>query len=67
MIQIELNGQSAQFEEACSIQRMLETLELQEKRLAVEVNQEVIPRAKHASYQLSAGDRVEIIQAVGGG
>ena len=64
---IELNGQSTQLEEACSIEKMLEQLDLHEKRLAVEVNQEVIPRAKHAAFLLSAGDQVEIIQAVGGG
>lgn len=67
IMHIELNGQSTQMEESCSIKQMLEKLELHEKRLAVEVNQEVIPRAEHDDFQLSAGDRVEIIQAVGGG
>ena len=64
---IELNGQNTQIEESCSIKQMLEKLKLQEKRLAVEVNQVVIPRADHATFLLSAGDHVEIIQAVGGG
>ncbi len=67
IMHIELNGQSTQLEESCSIKQMLEKLELNEKRLAVEVNQEVIPRAQHDGFQLSSGDRVEIIQAVGGG
>jgi len=37
------------------------------KRVAVEVNGEVVPRSLHASTQLRAGDRVEIVVAVGGG
>ena len=64
---IVLNGEQSQFEDQCSIARMLEILDLQEKRLAVEVNQEVIPRAEHDSFVLTTNDRVEIIQAVGGG
>ena len=62
-----LNGEQSQFEDQCSISRMLEILDLQEKRLAVEVNQQVIPRAEHDSFVLTTNDRVEIIQAVGGG
>ncbi len=37
------------------------------KRVAVEVNGEVVPRSLHGSTQLRAGDRVEIVVAVGGG
>lgn len=66
-MQIELNGQSTKLEKACSIAKMLEQLNLSEQRLAVEVNQAVIPRAEHATFLLSEGDQVEIIQAVGGG
>lgn len=66
-MQIELNGQATQVIDQCSITKILEVLELQNQRVAVEVNQEVIPRAKHNSFELSSGDQVEIIQAVGGG
>ena len=40
---------------------------LNARRVAVEVNQEVIPRSRHADHVLSDGDRIEIIQAIGGG
>ena len=42
-------------------------LNLQNKRYAVEINREIIPRSKHSSYQLSENDRIEIVEAVGGG
>ena len=66
-MQIELNGESTQIIDQCSITEILNILELQDKRVAVEVNREVIPRAQHMSFMLTAGDHVEIIQAVGGG
>jgi sulfur carrier protein len=66
-MQIVLNGQYTQVIDQCSITKILEILELQNRRVAVEVNQEVIPRAQHMSFVLSHGDQVEIIQAVGGG
>tara|TARA_R110002096_G_scaffold363857_4_gene556963 strand:+ start:1091 stop:1291 length:201 start_codon:yes stop_codon:yes gene_type:complete len=66
-MQIVLNGQARQVEEQCSITEILALLELKNQKIAVEVNREVIPRAKHNSFVLSSGDQVEIIQAVGGG
>lgn len=66
-MEIMLNGETTQIADQCSVAEILSKLELQDKRVAVEVNQEVIPRAQHISFQLSAGDQVEIIQAVGGG
>ena len=46
---------------------LLNSLNLQNKRYAVEINREIIPRSKHSSYQLSENDRIEIVEAVGGG
>ncbi len=37
------------------------------RRVAVEVNLEIVPRSRHADHALAEGDRVEIIQAIGGG
>lgn len=42
-------------------------LGLAERRVAVAVNREVVPRSGFASRLLAAGDRVEILEAVGGG
>ncbi|MFK8027212.1 MAG: sulfur carrier protein ThiS [Gammaproteobacteria bacterium] len=66
-MQIELNGENTQIDDQCSISEILRMQGLEGKRIAVEVNLEVIPRAQHVTFQLSSGDKVEIIQAVGGG
>ncbi len=50
-----------------SVSGLLEHMQLAGKRVAVEVNREIVPRSLHADHQLSAGDRVEIVQAMGGG
>ena len=38
-----------------------------ERRVAVEVNREIVPRSRHAQHALREGDHVEIVQAIGGG
>lgn len=66
-MQIVLNGEIQQLRDNCSVQTVIEEMGLQDKRIAVEVNQEIIPRAKHDQHKLVEGDRIEIIHAVGGG
>ncbi len=46
---------------------LVATLGLVGRRLAIEVNQELVPRSEHSSFRLAPGDRVEIVQAIGGG
>ncbi len=67
MINIILNGKSKQLDSDASITQLLEILALSEKRLAVEVNQQIIPRDDFASHLLQEQDKVEIVQAIGGG
>ncbi len=45
----------------------LAELDLSNKRLAVEVNLNIVPRSQFAEYFLQAGDKVEIIHAIGRG
>jgi sulfur carrier protein len=66
-MEIFLNGETRQIEKACNITNLLKELELENKKLAVEVNLEIIPRSQFNDYTLSKGDKVEIIQAIGGG
>jgi thiazole synthase len=42
-------------------------LNLAEKRIAVELNREIIPHGHYEEYQLKAGDRLEVVHAIGGG
>lgn len=50
-----------------TVAALIASLELGDRRVAVEVNGEVVPRAAHAAHVLSAGDRVEVVTFVGGG
>ena len=62
-----LNGDSREMPDGATITALLESLELAGQRLAVELNEDVIPRSEHGSTELKEGDRVEIVRAVGGG
>ena len=64
---IVLNGEPRGLDDALTLRGLIERLELGGKRLAVEVNEEVVPRSQHAEYRLHEGDRVEIVHAIGGG
>ncbi|SEI55987.1 sulfur carrier protein [Allopseudospirillum japonicum] len=67
-MQIQLNGQAYHLDQdTLSVQTLLEHLKLTDKRVAVEVNEHVIPRSQHPKTQLQTGDKVEIVQAIGGG
>ncbi len=67
MIEIVLNGEKQQFEEHTSLAGMLEQLGYAGKRVAVEVNMDIVPASQHGSRVLAEGDRVEIVHAIGGG
>ena len=67
MIQLSVNGAPRQIEPGADIARLVEALELQGKRIAVERNGEIVPRSRYAGTPLAEGDRLEIVIAVGGG
>jgi len=64
---IMLNGQSTQIAATATVASLLEHAGLAGRKVAVEVNQEVVPRSRHDTHPLAEGDRVEIIHAIGGG
>jgi sulfur carrier protein len=67
MIQIAINGQSETLVAPVTIETLLEQRGLAGKRLAVERNGEIVPRARHGDTILAKGDVLEIVVAVGGG
>lgn len=67
MMTIVLNGSNKQVDNNISVSQLLESLGLSEKRLAVEINQQIIPRSEFSSHNLEEKDNVEIVQAIGGG
>ena len=66
-MEILINGEAQQVHDACTVADLLDSLSLTDKRLALEVNLEIVPRSAYAEHRLVAGDRVEIVQAIGGG
>ncbi|MET0655483.1 MAG: sulfur carrier protein ThiS [Pseudoxanthomonas sp.] len=66
-MEIQLNGRSRKIEADITLSDLLESEGLAGRRVAVEVNGEIVPRGLHAAQRLQAGDRVEIVHALGGG
>lgn len=66
-VNFELNGERRQAEAPLSVRSLLELQGLGRRRVAVAINTRVVPRSRFASVQVREGDRVEVIQAVGGG
>ena len=66
-ISIVLNGEAFTIEGDPGLEALLKKLDLRPTRVAVEINQIVVAKADYARTQLAAGDRVEIINFVGGG
>ena len=66
-MEIFVNGEVRHVAEGHSIAQLVEELGLRGQRIAVEINLEIVPRSSHAEHLLSAGDRVEIVRAIGGG
>lgn len=66
-MKILLNGENRQISDHCSVLDLLQELHLAEKRLAVELNGEIVPRSAYEDTALKDGDKIEIVHAIGGG
>nr|WP_304941597.1 sulfur carrier protein ThiS [Marinobacterium rhizophilum] len=66
-MQCYINGQATGIPEGQSLTDLVEHLGLSGRRLAIELNAEIVPRAAHATVLLNNNDRVEIVHAIGGG
>ena len=66
-LSVSVNGEPRQWPAGSTIADVVAALQLTGKRIAVERNQEIVPRAQHGATRLQAGDQVEIVQAIGGG
>jgi sulfur carrier protein len=62
-----VNGEARVLADGASLADLIGALGLGGRKLAVAVNRDVVPRARHALHRLCDGDRVEILEAVGGG
>ena len=66
-LSVTVNGEPREVEAGTSVARLVELLALAPERLAVELNREVLRRARWPETELADGDRVEIVHFVGGG
>lgn len=66
-MEILLNGEPRSLRSPATVLLLLRAEGLENRRVAVEVNGEIVPRSRHADWALDAGDRVEIVHALGGG
>lgn len=66
-IRILINGEPRELPAPQTVSSLLQQLGMADKRVAVEVNREIVPRSQHGDYALGDNDQVEVVQAIGGG
>ena len=66
-IRVQVNGETKRLPPGTSVRALLDHLGLNPGRVAIEYNLEILPKTKWEATQVSPGDRLEIVQFVGGG
>lgn len=66
-MQILLNGKPTPVEPGITVSDLLAQLSLTGKRVAVEINQQIVPRSQHTTHAVQDNDSIEVVVAVGGG
>jgi sulfur carrier protein len=66
-MEILVNGEPRQVAEEATAADLVRILGLEGRRLAMEINREIVPRSRYPEHRLRPGDRVEIVHAIGGG
>ena len=66
-MEVSVNGETVPLSEGATILDLLAVLELKDAKVAVELNQCIVPRSQHAEQLLHDGDSLEIVHAIGGG
>ncbi len=66
-MRIQLNGESFEFPDGQTVSDLLVLLDLTGRRVAVELNLDIVPRSQHEATVLREGDALEIVHAIGGG
>jgi len=64
---IQLNGSSYEINGGTNLTQLLDKLEISSKKVAIEVNGEIIEKNKYAAFVLNEDDKVEIVHFIGGG
>ena len=64
---IQLNGEPFELPDGATVLALLTRLDLAGRRVAVELNLDIVPRSQHEFTALREGDQVEVVHAIGGG
>jgi thiamine biosynthesis protein ThiS len=67
LVNLLVNGDPRAVSPECTVAELIDALGLQTRRIAIAINRDVVPRSAFATHRLAADDRVEILEAVGGG
>ncbi len=66
-MQVTINGEREAFEQEMSVADLLADRRIESRRVAVEINEDIVPRKTYADRLVRDGDRIEIVTFVGGG
>jgi len=64
---IQLNGDPYEINDGTNLSELLNKLEIQKNKVAIEVNGEIVEKNKYPNLILNKGDKVEIVKFIGGG
>lgn len=67
MMKVQVNGKEKEFDQELTVMQLIESLDLNPKQVAVEVNRDIVKKEQFASHHLRNGDEIEILHFVGGG
>ncbi len=66
-MRIEINGEAREVASSITVASLLQELGMTDRPVAVERNREIVPRSEHGQTTLDEGDKLELVQFVGGG
>lgn len=66
-MQVQVNGEAMELPAGATVAALVEKMALTGKRLAVEINEDIVPRSQHPKFVVNDGDRIEVVHAIGGG
>lgn len=66
-VTLTVNGESRDFAAPLSVTQLLAVIGLEMRKVAVELNEEIVPRSRYRETALSTGDQIEIVHFIGGG
>lgn len=66
-IAVAINGEMQEFEASLTVAELMQRLGLEPAKVAIERNLTIVPRSQHAHVLVDEGDRIEIVEFIGGG